>query len=128
MNINDIYGGSSNYLKVADLNGHKPVVEIESYSVETLRSEEGEKKQVVITFKGKDKRLGLNKTNAQRIAKHTGSEDPDEWIGCKIKLIPSTTNFQGREVECIRVSEEYFEPAPSKKSAGIAPDDSEVPF
>lgn len=128
MNINDIYASSSKYLKAADLQSTRVTVEIESFSIDTMKSDEGEKKQVVLSFKGKEKVLGLNKTNAERIAAHSGSFDPNDWIGAKIKLVPSTTQFQGREVDCIRVSEEFFEPAPGKQAAiKDAPEDI-VPF
>lgn len=142
MNIDDIYSSTSKYLKHDDLQGNRVVVEIASYTIDEMKSDEGNKKQVVLHFKGKEKVLGLNKTNAERIAVHTGSKNPEDWIGCKIKLYPSKTQFQGREVDCIRVSEEFFEPATdgpdfgdAKPKATAAPsrkpavdDDSEIPF
>lgn len=146
MNIDEIYSGSNKYLRAADLQGNRVVVTISDYTIEEMKSDEGNKKQVVLHFDGKEKVLGLNKTNAERIAAHVGSKNPDDWIGCKIKLYPSKTQFQGREVDCIRVSEEFFEAnggsnsgpdfgdskpkataAPSRKPAPVE-DDDEIPF
>lgn len=128
MNINEIYKSTSNFLRAEDLKGARVTVEIAGFTVETLKSDEGEKKQVVLSFTGKEKVLGLNKTNAERIAALSGSYDPSEWAGAKIKLFPTKTTFQGREVDCIRVSEEYFEPAPGKAAAVTEASADEVPF
>ena len=139
MNIHDLYKSTSSYLKVEDLQGNRVVVQIESYTVENMKGKDGEpdKPQVVLTFAGKDKRLGLNKTNAERIATLANSPDPDAWIGAKIKLIPATTQFQGKNVPCIRISEEFFEP-PVKPVVKAAPaysgsqpadiNDDDIPF
>jgi hypothetical protein len=59
----------------------------------------------------------------------TGTGDPDEWLGCKIKLKPAMTQFQGKDTPCIRISDEFFEAAPNRTApASIAPDDDEIPF
>ena len=128
MNIKEIYTSTSNFLKVDDLAGHRVAVEIESYEIKEVGEER--KKQIVLKFKGKEKVLGLNKTNAEQIAQLTGTGDPDEWLGCKIKLKPSMTQFQGKDTPCIRISDEFFEPAPNRTApaASIAPNDDEIPF
>ena len=127
MNIKEIYTSTSNFLKVDDLAGHRVVVEIASYEVKEVGEEH--KKQIVLTFKGKEKVLGLNKTNAEQIARLVGSDDADLWIGCKIKLKPAMTTFAGKDTPCIRISDEFFEPAPNRTApASIAPSDDEIPF
>ncbi len=129
MNIKEIYTSTSNFLKVDDLNGHRVVVEIESFKVAEVGDEH--KKQIVLTFKGKEKVLGLNKTNAEQIAQLTGSGDPNEWLGCKIKLKPAMTQFQGKDTPCIRISDEFFEPAPNRPAPAAVramDDDDGVPF
>ena len=130
MNIKDIYTSTSNFLKVDDLAGNRVVVEIESFKVAEVGDEH--KKQIVLTFKGKEKVLGLNKTNAEQIAQLTGTGDPNEWLGCKIKLKPAMTSFQGKDTPCIRISDEFFEAAPSRYVAypavGAPDDDDAVPF
>lgn len=128
MNINDIYKGKSNYLRAEDLQGNRVTVEIEGFTIETMKGEEGDKQQVVLKFTGKEKVLGLNKTNAQRIAAHAGSFDPNDWVGAKIKIFPTTTEFQGKTVDCIRVSEEFFEAAPGKKAVAAEVSADSVPF
>ena len=128
MNIKEIYTSTSNFLKVDDLAGHRVVVEIASYEVKEVGEEH--KKQIVLSFKGKEKVLGLNKTNAEQIARLVGSDDADLWIGCKIKLKPAMTTFAGKDTPCIRISDEFFEPAPNRTApaASIAPSDDEIPF
>lgn len=129
MNIKDIYTSTSNFLKVDDLAGHRVVVEIASYEVKEVGEEH--KKQIVLSFKGKEKVLGLNKTNAEQIARLVGSDDADTWIGCKIKLKPAMTTFAGKDTPCIRISDEFFEPAPNRPvpANGLTlNDDDMVPF
>ncbi len=128
MNIKDVYTSNSNFLKVDDLAGHRVIVEIASYEVKEVGEER--KKQIVLAFKGKEKVLGLNKTNAEQIAQLAGTGDPDLWVGCKIKLKPAMTQFQGKDTPCIRISDEFFEAAPNRPAftAVNAPDEEEIPF
>lgn len=108
-NITDIYKTNSNFLKAEDLivNGvkQKPVVEIEMATLQenTYGGDEA-KKQVVLSFVGKEKVLGLNKTNATRIAHLLNELDFEKWPGWRIRLYVDQTQMQdGRTVDCIRV-------------------------
>lgn len=101
-NINDIYKTASNYLKVADLQGRKVNVTIGSAELEELNG----KTMVAIGFKESPKKLTLNKTNARMIAMLLGTEDYTTWIGARITLKPSMTEYQGNATPCIRVSDE----------------------
>lgn len=119
MKVGEIYTGSSQFLKAADLQGRTIRVKISHVGVHEFEEEgKPKKKQLVLSFEGKEKKLGLNVTNATSIAKVLG-EDTDNWIGGEIKIYPTTTDFGDRkDVPCIRVVEEL----PPESS------DSEVPF
>src|SRR5688572_19463139 len=105
-NIDDIYKSNSMFLKAADLivDGRptKPVVEIESAEVKENTYNGETKKQIVLTFVGKEKVLGLNVTNARRISQLI-SPDTDEWPGYRIKLFVDQTELDGKTVDCIRI-------------------------
>jgi len=111
MDIDQIYGtGGGKFLKVADLQGRSVKVTVERTSVETLKSEEGDKQQVVLHFVGKEKVLGLNKTNAETMAALTGSRRPSDWQGYQIQLNPARTHFRDKVVDCVRIDLNYSQP------------------
>lgn len=128
--LNDIYGSNSQWLKAEDLQGAKPVVTIASAEVKENTYNGETKKQIVLTFEGKDKQLGLNFTNASRIVELLGTENYEEWVGASIKLFTDkTTLADGRTVPCIRIFPELPETAPKAKAkAATASDDEEIPF
>lgn len=88
----------SNYLKAADLQDRNVRVMISGYKMETI----GEDQKPVLYFKGKEKGLVLNKTNANNIAAEYG-DDMDDWQGKEIILFSAWVDFQGKSVEAIRV-------------------------
>ena len=105
MNMNDVYGGSS-FLKAEDLKGSTVKLTVESVGTHTFnQGEPDEKTQIVVSFVGKEKKLGLNVTNAKAFFGQLG-DDTNDWNGKEIKLYPTTTDFAGKEVDCIRVVQE----------------------
>lgn len=88
----------SNYIKAGDLQGGSPRVVINHVKLEDI----GDDRKPVVYFKGKEKGLVLNKTNANNIATLFG-DDMDDWSGKEIVLFPAMVDFQGRTVEAIRV-------------------------
>jgi hypothetical protein len=52
----------------------------------------------------------LNKTNADVIA-YTFGDDTDHWVGRKIVLFATRTQFQGKLVPCVRVRVPNIAPA-----------------
>jgi len=115
MKLNEVYTSSSSFLKASDLQGRTIRVKISGVGVHEF---EDKKKQIVLSFEGKEKKLGLNVTNANSIAKILG-EDTDSWVGGEIKIYPTVTDFgDKKDVPCIRVIEE------------LPPEDvnSEIPF
>jgi len=105
MKLDDIYTSNSNFLKAEDLQGKKPIVTIASADVveKDYGDGQGPKKQVVLAFNGTEKVLGLNRTNANRLAELIGSDDSDDWVGASIKLFVEQVTFQNKVVPAIRI-------------------------
>ena len=100
MTINEAF--PSRYLKAGDLPDEgSQLVTIEKISLEEIGRDRETKP--IIYFEEFDKALVCNKTNAKAIARVTGSDDFDEWIGRKIALYRAEVEFQGEMVEAIRV-------------------------
>lgn len=129
--LSDIYESNSQFLKAKDLNGQKPVVEIESAEIKENNYGEEKKKQIVLQFVGKEKVLGLNFTNATRISQLIGTEDFEEWVGWRIRLYTDQTKLQnGQTVDCIRIFPDLPEQTNAKAKAASAggDDSSDIPF
>jgi hypothetical protein len=105
MDINDFYQTESKWLKAGDLKKDgKPIkVRLTIDHAEVVEFKDNTKKLAVM-FRGKEKGLVLNKTNAQLIAEQYGSSS-DAWTGKEIAIYPTTTDFGGERVECIRVEQ-----------------------
>ena len=103
MKISEAY--PSKYLKCADLQGRSVSAIIHNVEIEKL----GEDNRPVVYFKGKQKGLVLNKTNAGTIADMYG-DNTDHWEGHKITLRPTRVDFRGERVDAIRV--EFVQPPP----------------
>lgn len=94
----------SDYLGAWDLPAGKDVVvTIAAISVEQLTNSRGKKEQKpVLTFDGKKKGVVMNKTNCKTIAALYGN-DTAQWIGKRIALYATQTQFGNDTVDCIRV-------------------------
>lgn len=88
----------SRFIKAADLQGRDVTLEIESVTGEDLEGDKGTQYKGIVTFKGKKKKLVLNRTNALCIKAMFGRET-DAWKGHKITLYPTTFNDE----PCIRI-------------------------
>jgi len=89
----------SNYLKAADLGKARPVVTISGIRSDKL----GDDERRILSFKGKDKEMVLNRTNWNMIAEITGQDDDDNWVGHQIQLYVARVDYQGKRVDAIRV-------------------------
>lgn len=87
----------SQYLKAADLGGRE--IRVTMGHVE--REKIGTDNKLVLYFKGKEKGLVLNKTNAGTIGDGYG-DDTDEWLDQPIILFSVKTDYQGKVVDAIR--------------------------
>lgn len=125
MKVGSMFPG--NFLKAADLQGRRVVVEIDRVSEEDLGSE----KKPVLWFIGKDRGLVLNKTNANAIQDILGTDETDDWHGQRVVLHPAKTDFQGKRVDCIRVDAAPANGQKAKPAQQPEPEElgeDEVPF
>lgn len=88
----------SQYLKAADLGGRRVKVSMSHVAMEDL----GGDLKPILYFMSKEKGLVLNKTNANAIAQVYG-DDTDVWSAQIVELYEATVEFQGRQVQAIRV-------------------------
>lgn len=106
MLVNDFYQTESKWLKASDLKSKegKPIkIRVTVDRAEVVEFKDGTKK-IGLFFSGKEKGLVLNKTNAQLIAEQHGP-DMNGWTGKSIAIYPTTTDFGGERVDCIRVEQ-----------------------
>ncbi len=94
----------SNFLKADDLGGKNVTVEIDEVTFEEIGQGRDKEQKIIIAFKGKEKKLIVNKTNANTIAKLIGSDDTDDWPGHRITLTSREVDYQGTPMLAIRVS------------------------
>jgi hypothetical protein len=91
------------HLYAFDLDGREVTIQIEKCFAGELMGEKGRKsKKPMLQFVGKAKKLALNRTNGKTIASLYGT-DTDNWAGRWITIYPTTTDFGGETVDCIRV-------------------------
>jgi len=87
--------------------------------------------KLIISFEGSDKDLICNKTNSNTIGDSYGDET-DNWVGQRIQLYKTQTEFQGRRVDCIRVqgpkSQSSAPPPPDFGDDPGPGDGSDLPF
>ncbi len=98
------------YLGAPDLRGKDVTLTIHALASESLRTDSGDEQKWILHFaemlkrpENERKRLVLNKTNAQQIAKTLGESDTERWIGKRITLFATTCQAFGSTVDCIRV-------------------------
>ena len=126
----------SKYLKAADLGGRE--VKVTMAHVE--REKIGDDNKPVLYFKGKDKGVVLNKTNAGTISDAYG-DDTEDWYDQPLILFSVMVDFQGKVAPAIRcrVPTAKDNKAPKPKADPISsgpkfapPDasftDDEIPF
>lgn len=128
MKLNEVYGG--NYLKAEDIKEHGPVrVVVESVTI--MDADDG-KKKAVLHFRGKDKSLPLNITNANMVAELYGDE-MDDWEGKRLTLYVCKVDFQGKRVDAIRIKDAATAAEPVRRAPVPEPvteplTDDELPF
>ena len=96
MKVSDAF--PSKWLAAADLDNQNLRVTITRVGIEEI----GDDTKPVVYFKGLKKGLACNKTNAKAIAAVYGDE-MDEWAGSELILFPVLTDYQGKQVDAIRV-------------------------
>ena len=95
----------SRWLRAADL-PRAVTVKIISVDVQEMRQVDGTRAwKALLGFEGKEKRLIVNKTQAEALARLTGSEQLAEWIGHTVRLAPGTAH-NGRGTIAILAAEQ----------------------
>lgn len=101
------------YLGAWDLQGRDITVQIAKVVPGKLGHTGGPRsKKPIVYFERAEKALPLNKTNGLIVAALYGT-DAAKWVGQRITLYPTTTQFGGATVDCIRVR-------PTKPGARVA--------
>ena len=92
------------FLFAHDLDGRDVTVTIEKVVGGKLKGENGkESKKPIAHIKGTPKKLALNVTNCKTIEQLSGTGDADKWRDIRVTLFPTTTDFGGKTVDCIRI-------------------------
>ena len=101
MKLSEAY--PSSFLKADDLQGRDVIATISSVELESIGQGADKEQKLVIGFKGKEKKLVCNKTNAGTIGQLYGDET-DDWIGKQVILTARDVEYQGKTTLAIRVS------------------------
>jgi hypothetical protein len=114
------------YLRASDIKDQQPVVTIDRVAMEPV-GQQREMKPVVY-FQNKTKGLVLNKTNSKKISDIAGSGNTDDWQGVQIKLYSMEVEFQGEQVEAVRVRSPLASQRPNPPAPRAVPDSDDIPF
>src|SRR5271155_6117375 len=112
----------SAWVSVADLKGREVTVRIESCDFEEVGPEKEEK--AVLTVKGAEKRLILNRTNWDVLVQAFGDES-DRWPGGEIVLYPGEARYNGKVMPALRIR--VTPQAKAAHSAAAPPTAAEAP-
>lgn len=86
-----------------ELQGRDVIVTIERVEAGVLTSEGNKKtKKPILYFKGRERKLAINKTNGKVLANMFGN-DTRKWVGQAITIYPTQTKFGKDTVDCIRI-------------------------
>ncbi len=115
------------HLRASDLGGAVHIVTIVGVEQGAVGQGKDKTKKAIVTFREFDKSLACNVTNGNRIADLYGP-DTTKWIGKRVMVFPTETEFQGKDVPCIRVKKELPpEDAPTSPQTAAEPQDAQTP-
>lgn len=125
----------SKYISAADIAGKTVRVTISGYEIESIGQGVQAQTKPVLYFRGKQKGLVLNKTNAQAVQMMHGPE-LDDWVGCEIELFDVMDSFQGKPTPAVRVrpvrpqrvEPQRVQQGATERTLPPAPLDDDVPF
>ena len=75
----------------------------EAVEVETVGSGKEAEEKLVVTFKGTDKKLALNRTNADALAEVAGTGDYSKWGKQVIELLSAKAQMGNKVVDAVRL-------------------------
>ena len=120
--LGDVYG-SGESLNAVDIVG-KGDVPVTIESLREMKFDNG--KKLFAEFRGKEKGLILNFTNAQTLSEISGSDESDDWIGMRVALFVTKVLFQGKRVDAIRIKAIAQTPTPAQRRAAAPPPEPEA--
>jgi hypothetical protein len=127
MKVSEAY--PSKYVSAADLKGENKIVTMTVVDMEKI----GDDMKPVLYFRGTEKGLVLNKTNANKIAEIYG-DDTEDWRDQQVVLFPTMTDYQGKSVEAVRVRQIMPKDKPRRDPISSGPQNiipeggDEIPF
>lgn len=131
--MDDIYGGSA--LKAEEVPPNfRAVVTVEHVSVQTVGKGDEQQKKLELRFAGKEKTLLLNVTNANMMAEITRTRDYEQWVGHRVTLYRTTTDYAGKRVPALRLDHptngapRQAPPPPPPPVEDFQATDDDVPF
>jgi hypothetical protein len=92
----------SKWLNVGDLDEAERVVVISKVEPGMVGEGPDAERKPILWFEGESKPFAANVTNAKTIANLYG-RDTEAWIGKAITLYPTTTEYKGETVPCVRI-------------------------
>ena len=104
MKVSEVRSTEGKYLKSETLQGRRVTVVIASYQREILGQGSDAKEKTVLYFQGKEKGMVINRVNEDRLVDMFGDE-MDDWVGREIVLGVERTQFQGKTVNGLRITE-----------------------
>lgn len=107
-NANEIYQGSSDNLKAADIGDQMLTYTIAS--VDLKKFDKGDQK-LILSFHEIDKTMVLNKTNSDFLS-DLFTPDTDMWFGKQVMLFTIPTEYQGNKTMGLRLRS----PAPAAQN------------
>lgn len=96
INMNEAF--PSKWLKADDIE-RPTIVTIADVTIEPIGDDE---RKPVIWFRGFDKGMVMNKTNANNVSGLYGP-DTDAWVGKNMELTTAMVDFQGRSTRALRL-------------------------
>jgi len=100
--LSEVTTYQSPWLKAEDLQGRAVIVVVELAVVEDIRTFDGKREaKVIVTFKGKTKRLILNKTQAFALASCARTDVFADWKGLAVTLKPAMTRSGKSTIEIL---------------------------
>jgi len=124
MKVGQAFPGT--YLKIDDLAGKSITVVIDRVEVETVGRGDDAEEKPVLYFRGKERGLALNRTNADSISAIIGDDEMDHWKGHRVVIYPDpSVMFGSKRVGGIRVKD--VEPSSAPPPPPVITDD-DVPF
>lgn len=130
MKIGSAFPGGKT-LKQEDIGDRHVRVYIDRVEVETLGQGDDQETKPVLYFRGKDKGLALNKTNAETITDICGSDETDDWRGKSIILyVDKNVRMGDKRVGGIRVrADQAAKPVPPPPPVDdFQASDDDIPF